>query len=456
MIFQFLKQKPWNVLIFLYLLFQSRAKLKDRISSEVKFDASVLPYRKDLLEYLIAEKALGRSIVLATAAHQSIADAVAKELKIFDVVLSSTPTINLKGKSKLAAIKQVIGDRFTYAGDSKADLPIWYGATSAILVGTSKRTNDRVSSKVPIERHFVEQKGKLKTWIRAIRIHQWLKNVLVFVPLLTSFSFSLNDVAKVVAAFISFSIIASATYILNDAWDIDNDRSHPRKRKRPFASAELPLARGLSLSVIWLILGITLATLISTNFLLSILIYLVLTTSYSLVFKKYVLLDVFMLANLYTLRIFAGATAIDVDLSQWLLAFSIFLFLSLAILKRCAELKLIQCSNGSIPRGRNYKIEDLVALLPLGISASFAASVIFGLFLTDPRTVKNYSTPQLLWVVEIGLVYWLCRLWIKTTRNEMHDDPVVFAIKDRGSLGVIALLTIIVLISKFFTLNISV
>lgn len=228
--------------------------------------------------------------------------------------------------------------------------------------------------------------------------------------------------------------------MVNDLWDLENDRRHPRKRYRPFASAKISIPRGISVAFICLMAAFALAGLVSASFFAMLFAYLILTSAYSWVLKEYVLIDVLMLSLLYTLRILAGSVAIGVATSSWLLAFSVFLFLSLALVKRCAELVTLGESGASATRGRDYRVSDLVVLWPLGVGAALSAVVVFGLFISSPETQQRYATPQLLWIVALGLIYWLSRLWIKTSRGEMHDDPVVFAIKNKGSrIAVIAM-----------------
>jgi 4-hydroxybenzoate polyprenyltransferase len=415
-------------------LLKGRVGFKNAIAARVSIDVSLLPYHQELLAYLRAQKAQGRKIVLATAAHQSIAQAVSTHLGIFDKVLASDATSNLKGKTKLAAIKGELGESFVYAGDSKADLPIWRDAAAAILVGARASVVSQIQESIPIEREFAAPKRGLTVWLKALRVHQWAKNVLLFVPMLTAFAFEgLASILALSLAFLAFSVGASATYILNDLWDLENDRAHPRKCMRPFASAQLPISSGVLMVCGALVFAAGLAWVVSPAFLAMLLFYLVTTTVYSLVLKEYVLLDVIALSFLYTLRILAGAVAIGAAISAWLLVFSLFIFLSLALVKRCAELVSLGGSGEHATRGRDYQTSDLAVLWPLGVGAAMSSVVVFGLFINDPINRDRYATPELLWLVGAGLVYWLGRLWIKTSRGEMHDDPVVYALKNRGS-----------------------
>lgn len=442
LLIKLVKQSPLYLLRLPLWLLKGRAGFKEAVAGHVTISASRLPYRESFLKYLRNEKEKGRRIILATAAHKSIAQGVTDHLGLFDEVLATEGGVNLKGEAKLNAIRQRYGNEFVYAGDSQADIPIWRAAKAAVLVGVTPRIAETVRSSVPIEQEFPKESSGLVVWLYALRVHQWLKNLLLFVPLLTAFSFTeLPKLITMAIAFLSFSFAASATYVVNDLWDLDSDRAHPRKRLRPFASARLPILHGLVVAGIVLIVAIALAIYVSKSFLLMLLLYLVLTSAYSWTLKQQVLIDVLMLSILYTLRILAGSVAIGIVTSTWLLAFSGFMFLSLALVKRCAELVTLDQKGVVNTRGRDYRVSDLVVLWPLGVGAALSAVVVLGLFISATETQARYATPNLLWLVAIGLIYWLARLWVKTSRGEMHDDPIIYAIKDRGSritvLGII-------------------
>ena len=453
---QIIKQSPLSLFQLPLSLLKGKAAFKDAIAAHTDIDPSQLPYRQDLLDYLRSEKSKGRPIILATAAHASIAAKVAIHLGLFDQVLATKPGKNLKGVAKLQSIRADVGEKFAYAGDSKADLPIWKAASSAILVGVGANIADEVKRNTPVEKEFPKEQTNLKVWLRALRVHQWLKNLLLFVPLMTAFSFlDFGKLMTMCVAFFAFSFAASGTYILNDLWDLENDRQHPRKRHRPFASAQLPIQMGLGVSACALGLAFVMSAFVSPGFFLMLLLYVVLTSTYSWILKTYVLVDVLMLSLLYTLRILAGSVAVGILASSWLLAFSVFIFLSLALVKRCAELVLLNEAGKEGARGRDYRVTDLVVLWPMGVGAALSAVVVFGLFISAPETQARYATPHLLWIVAIGLVYWLGRLWIKTSRGEMHDDPVVYAIKDHGSRMTVFGMLIVMLLAHFLKLDIT-
>lgn len=448
------KASPLNLVRLIAWLAKGRAGFKNEVAAHASISAEHLPYRKPLLDHLLGERARGRRIILATAAHKSIAERVAAHLGIFDEVLASDASRNLKGSAKLEAIRERVGDDFVYAGDSRADIPIWMSARAAILVGVSSDMAELVRQRVPVEVEFPKDRSDPGTWVRALRVHQWMKNLLLFVPMLTAFSFmEIGTLTTMALAFVAFSFAASATYMVNDLWDLENDRAHPRKCRRPFASARIPILHGLAVAFVLLVTALALSTAVSESFCLMLLLYLLLTCAYSWVLKTYVLIDVLMLSILYSLRILAGSVAIGVATSSWLFAFSAFVFLSLALVKRCSELISVEQVGMAAARGRDYRVTDLVVLWPLGVGAALSAVVVFGLFISAPETQARYASPQVLWLAAVGLVYWLARLWIKTARGEMHDDPLVYAIRDRGSRLTIVGLIVTILAAHFLTLG---
>ncbi|MCC6916351.1 UbiA family prenyltransferase [Nitrosomonas sp.] len=453
-VIRIIRQSPINLLWLPFWLIHGRAGFKEKIAARSSICVELLPYHEPLLDYLRKEKAKGRRIVLATAAHQSIARAVAGHIGLFDQVLATAKNHNLKGATKLQAIRENVGSSFIYAGDSRADIPIWKAAEAAILVNVSWNTEKAVRQHVPIEHQLQGSDSVFALWFQALRIHQWLKNLLMFVPLLTAFSFlDISKLTLMILAFLSFSLAASATYIGNDIWDLENDRAHPRKRYRPFASGRLSILKGLAASAFLLLAAFTLALMVSSGFALMLLLYLALTSIYSLVLKEYMLIDVLMLSLLYTLRILAGSVAINVSTSSWLLSFSVFIFLSLALVKRCAELVSLEQNGATATRGRDYRVTDLTVLRPLGVGAALSSVVVFELFINAPETQHLYKTPHLLWLAAIGLIYWLARLWVKTSRGEMHDDPVIYAAKDRGSRITVMCIVTVILATHFLTVS---
>ncbi|MEX5745636.1 UbiA family prenyltransferase [Massilia sp. X63] len=447
------KQSPFDLLRLPLWLARGREVMKAEVAARVSLAPEQLPYRQDLLDYLRQEKAGGRQIVLATAAHRAIADGVAGHLGLFDRVLASDGSRNLKGSNKLAAIRAEVGPDFAYAGDSAADLAVWEGAQAAVLVGASRAVSSAVRRRHPVEKEFSRPAAGPATWRKALRMHQWAKNLLLFVPLLTAFSFYPEDLATMLLAFLCFSGAASATYIANDLWDLGNDRRHPRKKLRPFASGALPITSGVAAATLLLAGAFGLAFAINTGFAAMLLAYVVLTTAYSWWLKERVLIDVLVLSMLYTMRIVTGSVAVGIHTSAWLLAFSLFVFLSLALVKRCSELQLMQQRGQAGAHGRDYRVVDLAVLWPMGLASALAAVVVLGLFINAPETEQRYASPVLLWGLAGLMIYWLGRLWIKTARGEMDDDPVLYALKDRGSRMAVGLMAVIAVCARSFDIT---
>jgi 4-hydroxybenzoate polyprenyltransferase/phosphoserine phosphatase len=451
---QLSRRSPASLLRLPLWLIQGRAAFKKAVADLTEIPVERLPYRESLLAYLRAERAAGRRIILATAANDAVAHAVSAHLGLFDDVIASTGRLNLKGHAKLAACREKVGDRFVYAGDSPADIPLWKAAQAAILVGVAPGTADAVRSQVPIEKEFPREKAAIVEWLRALRVHQWLKNLLLFVPLFTAFLF--DDVRllwTMAVAFVAFSFAASTTYVVNDIWDLEDDRAHPRKRLRPFASGKIPITHGLLAAALLLLSGLVLASAVSADFLHMVVLYLGVTVAYSWILKHYVLIDVLTLSLLYTFRVLAGSVAIGIETSSWLLAFCSFMFLSLAVGKRCSELIAIDLLGRAGLQGRDYRVSDLSVLRPLGLAAALSAVVVFGLFISDPENQARYATPQLLWFVAIELTYWLGRLWVKISRGEVHDDPVVYAVRDRTSLLTVLAIGATAMVAHFIALE---
>ncbi|HVE88277.1 MAG TPA: UbiA family prenyltransferase [Burkholderiaceae bacterium] len=444
------KSRPLKAFAFPFWLLRSRACLKEELAKLARLDPALLPYRSDVCDFLRTERARGRKIYLATAANERIAQGVATSLGIFDGVLASDGTTNLKGVNKLRAIQALAGARFAYAGNDKHDLVIWSAADSAILVSAPQWLQARVRAGTEVERSFPRAPRRAAELLTAMRPHQWLKNLLVFVSLLTSFHFSeIAPVLASVTAFVALSLCASATYIVNDLFDLEADRKHPRKRARTFASGAASIPQGLIAALVLLVAGLAAASLVSPPLLAVVTGYVVMTTAYSLHLKSYVVLDVIVLAALYMIRIVAGAVAIQVEVSVWLLAFALFLFVSLALVKRCAELVLFESQGIRGSSGRDYQVADLRVLWPLGIAMGVCSVVVFALYINAPEVQARYGAPLLLWLVAIALVYWIGRMWIKASRGEMSDDPIVFALRNAGSRILIAAMIMATLAAYF-------
>jgi len=279
--------------------------------------------------------------------------------------------------------------------------------------------------------------------LRAMRPHQWVKNVLIFAPLILSFQFMDPElVIRALLAFIAFSLSASSLYIINDLLDIDSDRLHPKKKNRPFASGKLSMRWGIGQAIVLLVIALVLAVYINTEFLVALIIYSVLSAAYSFKLKRVVLLDVSILAVLYTLRIIAGTYAVSLDLSYWLIVFSIFMFTSLAMVKRVSELYNLMLQDKEKVEGRGYVVKDREIILALGSASGFVSILVFALYIHDPLIVHRYTQPEWLWLIVPALLYWIGRVWIIAHRGKMDEDPIVFALHDKLSYAILVFIAI--------------
>lgn len=436
------KTRPWMVFMLPLWLLGGKAKLKAEIAARADVPADALVYDEALLGRLRNERATGRRLVLATASDVKYATAVASHVGLFDDVLASHGERNLRGERKLAAIIEYTGGAaFDYAGNEAIDLPIWRKARKVICVDTPTGVVRTVKTFTEPEELRSKRRAYPKLVIKAIRVHQWLKNALVFVPLLAVHRVADTHLdVQVVGAFFAFGLCASSVYILNDLMDLRADRVHPRKRLRPFASGELPITHGFVL--IPLLLGGSLAislTLLPPIFLGALAVYYASTLAYTFVVKQLVVWDVVLLAGLYVMRILAGAAAVPVPPSFWLLAFSMFIFTSLALAKRFSEMDTVQRLGKKESTGRGYQTADIPLLLAMGVAAGYIAVLVMALYINSPEVHALYRRPYALWAICPLLLLWISRIWLKTHRGQMHDDPVVFAAKDALSLVVGAL-----------------
>lgn len=429
------RERPFDALRIPLWLIQGKAVLKRNLASRSNFDASLLPYNESLLAWLKEQRAAGRRLVLCTASDRAIADAVAKHLGVFDEVLASDGNTNLAGHQKAEALEKQYGQGgFDYVGNSSADLKVWRRARKAIVVNGARGLASKAEALCGVEREFPPLGHGVRAWRKVLRVHQWLKNMLLFMPLVAAHAvFDIDNWLTLLLAFVSFSLCASTVYIANDLLDLESDRAHPRKRLRPFASGAVPAWHGVLAAPLLLVASLVLGAHVGGTFLPWLMVYFVLTCVYSLGLKKVILLDCITLAILYTLRITAGAAALSMPLSFWLLAFSVFLFLSLAFVKRYAELKL-QAQTGKLKvHGRGYFTTDEPLVLNMGITAGYASAVVLSLYLNSDNVLMLYEQSEAVWGAVPVLLFWISWIWMQAHRGHMHDDPVVFAVKDRAS-----------------------
>lgn len=425
-----------------FWLLRGRACLKSEIARRVELNAGSLPYHEEFLEFLREEHARGRRLVLATASNHLLAECVAAHLGLFAEVIGSDHTTNLRGSAKAACLVKRFGQRgFDYAGNSAADQPVWREARQALVVGGSHRLVHQLSQEPADRRVFVFERHPLRAWVRLLRPHQWAKNLIVFAPLLTAHQLDKAPLLREAAlAFAAFSLCASGLYVLNDLLDIEADRQHTNKRHRPFATGDLPVPLGLALAPVLLAGAVAVAAVLPWGFMCVLLAYLGLNAAYSLGIKRVVLLDVFCLAALYTIRLVGGHEATHVAYSAWLLVFSMFLFLSLALVKRFQELH----TYNSHARGRDYGPDDIGLITSLGTSSGYLAVLVLALYVNSEQVRVLYRQPLLLLLVCPLLLYWISRMWLLAHRGKLHDDPVLFAVRDRVSYLVGALTLLII------------
>lgn len=434
-----LKSNPLYVFALPFWCLHGRAHLKREIARRVQLDVASLPYDARVLALLRDQHERPR--VLCTASDRLLADAVARQVGLFDTVIASDGECNLSGRNKAAALVQRYGERgFDYAGNEVRDLAIWKHARAALVVNAGHDLKGRVERICENVRAIPRERAGLRAWLRALRPHQWLKNTLVFVaPLAAHLVLQPSVIARSLAAFAIFSVCASGVYLLNDLFDLEADRRHPRKRTRPFASGQLSLIAGMLASVLLTLIAFGAALALGPRFTLVLLGYFLLTLAYSLYLKQIAMLDVIVLAGLYTTRIIAGAIAIGIGLSFWLLAFSMFLFLSLAILKRYTELGAQRDAGGARVHGRGYATSDYELLAALGGASGYLSVLVLALYINSTASEMLYRHPKLLWLLCPLLLYWISRAWIVAHRGAMHDDPVVFAATDNVSRIVLVL-----------------
>lgn len=440
-----LARQPLAIFSLIGWLFRGKAYLKRQIANRVQLDPVTLPYNVELLEWLREERT-SREIILCTASDAQLATPVAAHAGVFDDVLASNGEVNLSGSNKSKALVERYGEKgFDYIGNAPVDLAVWKHARAALVVEHGKTLSTAAAKVATVDRRFEIKRGSVRAWAKALRLHQWIKNILIFLPLLASHrALEIPADATTLLAFLCFGLCASSVYLTNDLLDLPSDRVHHRKRNRPFAAGTLPLVAGPIVAVLLLVTAFGLATLVSRQFLAVLAGYYVLTTAYSFHLKRVMMLDVVVLSTLYTTRILAGTAALHSKPSFWLLAFSMFFFLSLAMVKRYVELLALQAKGEVKASGRGYDVDDIPLIQSLGASSGYLAVLVLALYVDSTASMKLYEHPHYLWMLCPLLLYWISRTWAIAHRGVMHDDPVVFAVMDRTSrvIGVIAAIVI--------------
>lgn len=437
-LFLLLRKNPLFLFMVPVWLLHGPARLKQEIAARVDIDPALLPYRAAVVQRLKDEKAAGRQVILATGTPRKFAEAIAAHLGVFDRVMATDGLHNLTSERKRIVLCEAFGDGgFDYVGNSRHDVKVFDAAREAIVVAPDRQA---ARWQAAHQAELVETpRPTLKTILKMLRVHQWLKNTLIAVPMVLSHEYAnLSMVVACILAFVSFSASASAVYIVNDFFDLGLDRKHTTKRSRPFASGLLSMKFGLICAGLLLLVSLLTALLLPPLFMAALGIYLVATTAYSLSVKRMLLLDVLMLAGLYTMRILAGAAATGLDISFWLLAFSTFFFLSLALVKRYVELRTTTLDPKQRIAGRGYRPEDEDILAQAGMASAFSSALVLALYIDSDAVREQYAHPYMIWPLAPIVLYLTMRIWILARRDEMHDDPVVFITRDWRSQAVAA------------------
>ncbi len=445
-IFALLKLNILNCIRLPFWLFKGKAHFKQQIANRVDLEIELLPYNEPFLNYLRKQKTLGRNLILATASNRKYADQVARHLDIFDQVIASDESTNLSGYRKQQRLLSAFGENgFDYAANAMIDLKVWSHARKAILVEPDAGVMARAEKQGSIDLVFNRQQSGFHSFFKSMRLHQWMKNLLIFIPLIMAHRANEPELLfHAILAFLAFGLCASSAYILNDLLDLSADRHHPSKRNRPLAAGELPIKYGMLSVPLLLILAFLLASLLPSPFTSLLAAYYLITTAYSLWLKRMLIVDVLTLAGLYTIRLVTGGAAVAITLSFWLLAFSTFLFLSLALVKRYSELLVVRPKKNEKIKGRSYQQDDMEGLAQFGSASGFISVLVLALYINSEEVSRLYAQPRLIWILCPLLLYWISRVWLLARRDQMHEDPIVFAILDRSShwVAIIGLLTL--------------
>lgn len=439
-----LSSDPLSALAALRRGYTQRARLKQDLTLKGPVDVTRLPYNADVLAEIAKWRTGGGRVALVTASNQILAEQVASHIGLFDEVHGSDAEHNLKGPAKAAFLLERYGARnYVYIGDAAADLPVWKDAAQIVTVNASARLRARADALGPETRHLGNGAVPVRDWLRALRPHQWVKNVLIFVPILASHAVSWPNLLTSLLAFVAFCLVASSVYLTNDLLDLSADRAHPRKRRRPLAAGDIPIAPASVMAIALLVAGLGVALMLGPLFAATLAIYLLITTAYSLYLKRRTIVDIWVLSILYSMRIAAGAAATGIVPSVWLMAFSIFFFFSLAAVKRQAELVDTADNDTLDIRRRGYYREDLLLVAAMAISSGYVSVLVLALYIRTPFIDQLYGTPPILLGICLVVLYWISRVVMVTHRGHMHDDPLVYAVRDRVSQICVALCILI-------------
>ena len=415
-------------------LMKGKAALKTSLADVGDPGTATIPLRDETLEMIRTAQQQGRPVYLASASDRRFIESLAARIGGISGVFATDRDVNLKGPAKAQCLVAQFGKGgFDYIADADADFPVWQVARKVLALAHGSSFEHRLLKAFPEAQIIARPRPRLRDYIRALRPHQWAKNALVFLPLVAGHAFAPADLLAGLIAFACFCMAASSAYLINDLLDLPSDRDHPRKQQRPFAAGSMPLEHGVVGALLLITCALALATVLPGRFAAVLSIYWVATLAYSVVLKRKIVVDVVLLGGLYTLRVLAGVAALGTMYSPWLLMFCLFLFMALAIVKRCSELIARSKQGKGPPAGRAYRFEDLRALLAFGAAAGYGAVFVVALYLSSPEVRALYDEPNRLWLVCPVLLYWITRIFIIANRGDLHDDPLVFSLTDRTS-----------------------
>lgn len=437
-----LKQDIWILFFVPFWLLRGRAYLKQQLAARAAgMSLELMPMNAEVVSYLRAAAESGQRVIFASASDARLVERLADQFDFVSAVIASDGNSNRKGSAKAQAIREVVGDSsWEYIGDSSADFDVWREAAHVVCVSSNPKFAARVKSRYPTADVLEKEPCSIKVVLRALRVHQWMKNILVFAPLVLAHQiFNAPGWLMAGAAALSFSLCASGVYLLNDLLDLEADRRHPRKKKRPCASGVFPISRALALAPILFVLAFAIALAVQPEFSVVLGIYLILTSAYSYRLKALALVDIILLAILYTIRIVGGGIATGIHLSQWLLGLSMFIFFSLACVKRFSELLVLQQRKEHRTWGRGYAVSDMEQVASFGTASGYIAVLVLALYVSGKEVAALYANPTVIWMACPLLLYWISRIWLLARRGLVHDDPLVFALQDKVTYAVAAI-----------------
>jgi 4-hydroxybenzoate polyprenyltransferase/phosphoserine phosphatase len=444
--FAYLGAEPLRVLSLATALRRGKAPFKADIARRVAIDPAHLPYDERVLSLIRDARDNGGRVFLASASNERYVRDVAEHLGLFDGWFASTDSENLSSSTKAQRLVEAFGEKgFDYIGNDRADLPVWSSAKRSFAVGPSSSVRARLEAADASALVLESQSGRLRAWMKLLRVHQWVKNALVFVPIFASHRFDFGSAVEATIAAIAFSLAASSIYILNDLVDLDADRRHRSKRRRPLAAGTVSIRQAVIVAPVLFVSALAIGSLVSIAFVAVLLVYLAATTAYTFYLKRKMMVDIVTLASLYTLRVIAGTVAIGAVPSEWILAFSMFIFTAMALIKRYVELAARVDAGLPDPTNRDYRTSDLNVLGALAAASGLNAVTVFALYISSDTVHRLYRHPHALWLICPILLYWIGRALIMAERRLMDDDPILFALKDRNSLLSFALIGFIMI-----------